>query len=107
MRGQGILDRPDTGAVFAAIARTGSSCSRAALVALAQGDHRHTGAQQRRQTSGDPARIPGILQLRGQMVDQRGAVQCFAQEQKPGIVGEFLGPRLHPDGPVAQRAEKL
>jgi hypothetical protein len=78
-----------------------------ALITPALGDHRHAGAQQRRQTVGDPARIPGILQSRGQSVDQRGAVQRFAQQQKPGIAGEFLGPGFHPHGPVAQRPEKL
>ena len=56
---------------------------------------------------GDPARIPRVLQLRGQRLDQRGAVQRFALEQKPGIAGELLGPGFHPDRPVAQRPEKL
>jgi hypothetical protein len=78
-----------------------------ALITSALGDHRHAGAQQRRQTVGDPARIPRILQPRGQSVAQRSAFQRFAPQQKPGIAGEFLGPCLHPHCPVAQRPEKL
>ena len=56
---------------------------------------------------GDPARIPRVLQLRDRRLDQRGAVQRFAQEQRPGIAGEFLGPGFRPDKPVAQWPEKF
>ena len=38
--------------------------------------------------------------------DERVAVQRLSREPQPGIAGQFLGPRLHPGGPVAQRPEK-
>ena len=56
---------------------------------------------------GDPARIPRVRPLRGQRHAQRGTVQQFAKEQKPGIAGQFLGSRLHPEGAVAQRSKKF
>ena len=74
--------------------------------APALGNQGHCGVQQIGHRVHDPVQAAWITESTGEMLDQPRVIEDVAQQQKPGVTAETLGPYLYTNRAIERRLEQ-